>query len=104
MLYRGPDDDTGRELKRLWEVEVYVGDPDASEVETRKHTIIAWNHVDAIRHTGGKPVVMPKALFFVTHPDEQGRIFRINDTSEGSIGEPINPSIAPPEIEDEDWQ
>lgn len=59
----------GRMLRRLWEVEIYEGDPDAEEPETRDETIIAWNAVDAVRSCGGRAVKEPTALGFVTWDD-----------------------------------
>ena len=92
-----------RELRRLWKIEVYEGDPNDPDVTVRTETIVAWNQVDAIRHAGGKLAVQPEALYFVTWPDNNNQIYRINDTS-GPIGEPIEPSIGIKIIEDENWK
>ena len=96
MFYRG------NELKRLYEIEIYEGDRNDPEATTRTETIIAWNHVDAIRRVRN-PVSQPVALHFVTNPDSTGKIYRIDNTTDGPVGEPLNPSIAPIAVEDEDW-
>lgn len=101
MFYRG------RELRRLWEIEVFDGDREDPECPTKVETVIAWNAVDAIRRTGDRAAAQPKALHFVTWAedgDSAQRIFRINNTEEGPVGDPIEPSIALPELTDEDWK
>jgi hypothetical protein len=80
-----------RHLNRLWEVEI-INEDDPAE-PPRKETLIAWNAVGAIRNTG-KPVArQPAALFFVTYPDAEGNIYRIDSPREGPTGDPVTPSI-----------
>jgi hypothetical protein len=98
-----------RELRRLWEIEVYDGDPHEdpdTPTPTHKETIIAWNAVDAIRSAGGPVAVQPKALFFVTWPvpgDPEENIYRINNTGEGPVGDPIVPSVRRDDPTTDDW-
>jgi hypothetical protein len=73
-------------------------------VTTHVETVIAWNQVDATRRAGRHVAQLPKQVCFVTWPDADGNIFRIESTEEGPIGEPLDPSLAPPEPAEEDWQ
>jgi len=94
----------GRELRQLFEVEIYVGDKDAKNPETKIETIVAWNNVDAIRRCGGNAVKQPEAIAFVTWPepgDSAEKVYIIRDTS-GPTDEEVAPSIAIPS-EEEDW-
>lgn len=94
----------GRELRQLFEVEIYVGDKDAVDPETKIETIVAWNGVDAIRRCAGDVVKQPIALAFVTWPepgDSAEKVYIINDTS-GPTDTEVTPSIALP-TEEEDW-
>ena len=97
-----------RELRRLWEIEVYDGDPNEHpDIPTPTHTetLVAWNAVDANRGAGGPVAAPPKALFFVTWPPKPGDpIYRINNTGEGPVGEPIVPSISRNDPAEEDWK
>lgn len=93
-----------RELQRLWEVEVFDGDPEDPDVTTHKETVIAWNHVDATRKAGKHVATPPVELHFVTWPDTDENIFRINNTSEGPVGDPVNPSMAVVDLSEEDWK
>ena len=94
MRYKGKTDLRSRELMRLFEVEVYDGDPDDSKTKTTKETIVAWNAMDAIRKCGARKLAyQPKELFHVTHPDQEGEpIYKIEDTG-GPTEEEIQPSI-----------
>lgn len=88
MFYRG------RELRRVWEVEIYEGDPEDPDVTTRTDTVIAWNQVEAIRRAGGRVVKQPVSKGFVTWPDgREKRVFKIEDTA-GPTDEEIAPSIS----------
>lgn len=93
MQYKG-ENGKSRQLRRLWEVKVYDGNPDAKKTKTRKETVVAWNAVDAIRMCGGVAAEPPKAVCFVTWPkgDETGPIFRIESTA-GPSDEEITPTI-----------
>lgn len=95
MFYRG------RELRRLWEVKVYIGKPDAKKPKTRIEKVIAWNAVDAIRRCGeAKVAEQPVALGFVTWPETKGdQIFFIESTK-GPTGEVVEFSLG----EDGDWE
>lgn len=56
-----------QELKSLYEVKLYVDDPDKKKPKTVKETVIAFNHVDALRQCGNrKAAEMPKFLHHVT--------------------------------------
>ncbi len=82
-----------RQLRRLWEVEIYMGDPDDPDTPTRTETVIALNGVEANRLAGGRLVKPPKALYFVSWPKETGQpIFRVDRPDIGPIGEPVKPS------------
>jgi len=86
----------GRELRRLFEVRVYTGDPDAKRPKTKKETVVAFNAVEAVRFCGGKASKQPEPLCYVTWPEADGEpIFRINDTG-GPTETEINPSIPLP--------
>ena len=84
-----------RELMRLFEVEVYDGDPDDPKTKILKESIVAWNALDAIRSCGKRRLVsQPVAMHHVTHPkEEDGPIFKIDSTA-GPIDETeVKPSI-----------
>jgi hypothetical protein len=94
-----------RELRRLWEVEVFDGDPHDKDTAVYKTTIIAWNAVDAIRHAGSAVAKQPIALYYVTWPDKPGGpVYRINSTAGGPVGDPVVPSVSRDELSQEDWQ
>ena len=64
MFYRG------KELRRLWEVEIFTGKTDVKKPKTRTERVIAWNAVDAIQRCGGKNIAKrPVDLGFVTWPE-----------------------------------
>ena len=59
-----------RELRRLWEIEIYTEDPNENPdvpTPTKTETLVAWNAVGAIRATGGRAAKEPKPLYYVTH-------------------------------------
>lgn len=86
----------GRELRRLWEVKLYKGDPDAKKPKFKKETVVAWNTVDAIRQMGSRPVAEePVQLTFVTWPEEDqdaDEIYEIHDTS-GPTNKKVKPTV-----------
>ena len=94
----------GRELRRLWEVNVYVGDADDKKRKTRTETIVAFNAVEAIRFCGGRAASEPWALHYVTWPEDKSGvapIHRIEDSSGPMNDIPVQPSIAlrtPPSV------
>jgi hypothetical protein len=91
-----------RELRRLWEVELYTGNPDAKKPKTKKETVIAWNNVDAIRRSGGQCASEPVSLGFVTWPPKENPeadVYFIEDTA-GPTNKKAKPSIEP---EPGDW-
>ena len=94
MRYKGKNQPHTRELRRLWEVEIYDGDPDKKKTKIKKETVVAWNAVDAIRACGNRKLAKePEALCYVTWPDEDGMpIYKIKDTS-GPTKEEIKPTI-----------
>ena len=84
----------GRELRSLWEVELYDGNPDAKNPKTTTVTVVAFNQVEAIRLCGSRKVAsLPKFLHHVTWPEnEGGPIYKINGTA-GPDKEKIRPDI-----------
>ena len=68
-----------RELRRMYEIEVYDGDPDHKKTKTGKHTAIAWNEVGAVRACGNKKVAKPPEFLYFVSWDDPPR--RIDDTS-----------------------
>ena len=75
----------GRELRQLFEVEIYTGDWQDGDEETRTVTALAVNAVDAIRRVGSsnRAATQPKPLFHVTWPEPgqpASQIYRIDDT------------------------
>lgn len=93
MFYRPPGSRVGRLLRRLWEVEVYDGDPDDPGVTTTVETAVAWNAVDATR-MGGNVAKPPVAICWVSWPvnDEDPRIYKVYDTS-GPTDELVTPTL-----------
>jgi len=86
MFYRG------RELRRLWEIEVYDGDPNKKKPKTHTETVIAWNAVDAIRKCGAmKAAKQPVDLGYVMK-DKGEAILKIEDTA-GPTDEEVTPTI-----------
>jgi len=99
MFYKGPKDRVTRALRRLWEIEVYDGDPDDPKTKTVKHTVIAWNAVDANRRAGAMNLVKPaKALSYVTWDDEP---FEIESPKKGPSKKKVKPSIETTEFSHE---
>lgn len=91
-----------RELRRLWELKVYDGDPDAKKPKTKKETVVALNAVDATRRAGNRRLaVLPREIAYVTWPDNPGdSIYEIYDPSEGPTNKKVKPSIP---LEDGGW-
>jgi hypothetical protein len=88
-----------RELRRLWSVSLYDGDPDDPDTPILEETVIAWNAVDAGRRTQGKRLAKPPVPLFFVSWDEPPLI--IDDTG-GPIDEEAHPSIAYVDLS-EDW-
>ena len=84
-----------RELRRLWGLEVYDGDPDDPDVTTHTERCIAWNAQDAIRRCGKRVAVMPESLGFVTWDDEPLIILNTHG--------PTDQVAAPTIALDDDW-
>ena len=86
----------GRDLRRLFEIDVYVGDPNAETPETRTVTSLGVNAQDAIRRLGrNKPATYPKALHYVTWPEPghpATEIYQIDDTA-GPTGDILKPDF-----------
>ena len=82
-----------RDLRALWELVIYTGNPDAKRPKTKKETVIAINAVDAIRRAG-KPVAKPPEFIdYVTWPEiEGGPIYIIKDTS-GPTDIEVKPTV-----------
>ena len=70
-----------RNLQRLWEVVVYVGDRDAKKPKTEKETVIAWNDVDVARKLGDRIAKPPVSLGYVYQDPKSGEWLIIEDTS-----------------------
>lgn len=85
MFYRG------REMRRLWEVEVFDGEPE-DDTPTHFETVVAWNAVDAINRCAAHVAKMPEEICFVTWPDDEDKIYRIDSTA-GPSTEVIEPSV-----------
>lgn len=85
-----------RELRRLWELVVYVGDPDAEKPKTKKETVVAFNPVDAARRAmPRKLAVRPKELTFVTWPEPgETDIYEIYSTA-GPSNKKVKATIDP---------
>ena len=84
-----------RELRRLWDMRVYDGDPDDPKTKTKKETVVAMNEVDANRRTPGSIAEPPVELTFVTWPEpgeDDTEIFEIHDTS-GPTNKKVKPTI-----------
>ena len=86
----------GRELRQLFEIEIYTGDWEDGDEETRTVTALGVNAIDAIRRIGSnRAAAQPQALCFVTWP-EPGQpateIYRIDDTG-GPSEEKIEPEF-----------
>jgi len=94
MFYRG------RELKRLWRVTLYTGNPDVKKPKTTTETCVAFNAVEAIRLFGSRQVVkQPEAICYVTWPEDDegvGPIYKIEDTG-GPSEEVIKSSLPTPQ-------
>lgn len=87
----------GRELRQLFEIEVYTGDWEAGDEKTRTVTALGVNAEDAIRRIGAsnRAATYPQALCFVTWPDPgepASEIYRIDNTS-GPSDEKIEPEF-----------
>ena len=87
----------GRELRQLFEIEVFTGDWEDGDLETKTVTALGVNAVDAMRRLGSKnrPATYPESLCYVTWP-EPGQpateIYRIDDTS-GPSEEKLEPDF-----------
>lgn len=84
-----------RALRQLWEVEIYDGDPNDPDVGLVVETVIAWNHVDAIRRIGRAVASVPRSLGFVTwsRTGEQ-HVYLIENTTDGPIEDaPVVPTV-----------
>lgn len=85
-----------RILRRLWEVELFDGDPEDPLCDTKIETVVAFNHVDALRQAGGHAVEQPKFISYVTWPriDEAEKlIYRIDNTTDGPYGDPVECTV-----------
>lgn len=84
----------GRELRRLYEIELFNGDREDPNVTTRTERVIAWNEVDAIRRAAVPVASMPVRLGHVTWPDsEDDPIYMIHNTR-GPTDVVADPTIA----------
>jgi hypothetical protein len=98
MIYAAKNEKS-RQLRRMWELSIYDGDPDDPEVGIVKETVIAWNAVDAGRRAVGKRLALPpKFLHYVSWDEPPQKIF----DSSGPTGEEAVPSIAYIDMA-EDW-
>jgi len=106
MHYNDPKkpEERTRMLRRIWECEVYTGDPDDPEVETRSETVIAWNAVDANRKVGGQLAKQPRAIGWVSWPrGEEDYVHIIPNSNIGpDESVKIRPSVGGV-ADEEDW-
>lgn len=88
-------------MRRLYQVELYDGDPDDPDTPIITETVVAWNATDAMRRCAGRAAVKePTALHYVTWEDDSGGLYRIESTA-GPSDEEVAPSIDPdPDFED----
>lgn len=94
MFYRG------RELRRLWEVKIYISKPDAKKPKTRTERVLAWNAVDAIRRCGAAKVAeQPVSLGFVTWPEKKGDSIFLIENTKGPTDEIVEFTLG----KDGDW-
>ncbi len=101
MIYANPGEKS-RNLRRMWEIKVYVGaDVDKEKKKkkprTKKETIIAWNHVDAIRRAGAEVAELPVSLGFVTWPpieDPEADVYFIESPKVGPTNKKAKPSLS----------
>lgn len=105
MFYRHPGTaGPGEELRRKWEVKVYVGDKDAKKPKTKKLTVIAWNDVDVCRMLQGQDVAAPpKVLHYVYRENDSAPWIRID--SQAGPADLAKPEIVRADVEPpkEDW-
>lgn len=104
MRFKNRADPLGmtRELRRLWEVDLYDGDRNDPNTPIRTETVVAFNAVEAIRKLHGFFVVTPpRAKHFVTWPElkkPDGQVLKI-DTTAGPTDEVVEPTIKIPSNE-----
>lgn len=88
-----------RECQRLYECEVYTGDPDAKRPKVKVESVVAWNAVDANRKLGDRRLAKePEPICFVWPKDTKdpaSPLLRIESTS-GPTDEVVTPTVAPP--------
>lgn len=83
-----------RELRRFWELVVYLGDPDADKPKTKKETIIAWNPTDAIRRASPRKLaVQPVEVGFVTWEENEGDDIYFIESTAGPTNKKAKPTI-----------
>ena len=86
----------GRDLRQLFEIEIYTGDWENGEFDTRTITALGVNAEDALRRLGrNRAATYPKALHFGSWPEPGeafSEIYRIDDTS-GPVGEILKPDF-----------
>jgi hypothetical protein len=88
-------------LRRLWSVEVFQG-PSSDNTPVKTETCIAMNESDVHRTVPGEFRSRPEPLFYVTWPpldNPGGPVYRIDNTTDGPIGDPISPSVSSPDFE-----
>ena len=104
MRYKNREDPLGmtRELRRMWEVDLYDGDHNDPDCPIHTETVVAFNAVEAIRKCSGRLVVTPpRALHFVTWPElkKPNESIRKIESTAGPTDEVVDPSIAIPSDE-----
>jgi hypothetical protein len=104
MRFKNREDPLGmtRELRRMWEVDLYDGDRNEPDCPIRTETVVAFNAVEAIRKCHGFFVVTPpRALHFVTWPElkKPGEPVRKIESTAGPTDEVVEPTIAIPSNE-----
>lgn len=86
----------GRELRQLFEIEIFTGDWEDGDEDTETVTSLGVNAEDALRRLGNRRAAKyPEALCYVTWP-EPGQpatdIYRIDDTG-GPSDEKLEPDF-----------
>lgn len=70
-MYKSPWQQQAAELRRLFSVKIYEGDPDKKKTKTRTETVIAFNATEAIQKASalGPVAEVPEAIDWITWDD-----------------------------------
>ena len=95
-----------RELRRLYLVKVFDGDPNDPDTPIREEQVIAWNAVDANNQFSEDLVCEPEDLGYVTWPREghdKDDIFFIDNPKDGATDRRPFPTVEIRDEQEEDW-